>query len=311
MSAPGFIGSRPAATAAGILAILLWSTSVAVSRSVIEHLGLFTGGGLVHLLGGGIALVFVLARREKRAGLTRLSWRYLLGCGAMFVLYLPSFYLALGWAADRQQVVEIGIVNYLWPSLTLLLSVPILGKRANLWIVPGMMLACGGIILAAVGSEPFSWAALGRHFTGHPLPYVAILVCVISWPLFSNFSRLWAGDADTGAVPLFLMAAGAILLSMRLFVDEDPQWTPGTIAEFLYAAIFPTFLAYELWDTSMRKGNLTLVVVLSYLIPILSTVVSWLYLQVPLPSTMWMACGLVAAGALICKRAVTDPPSAD
>lgn len=306
MTPSAVTGSRVLATGSGILAILIWSTSVAVSRSVIEHLGLFTGGGLVHLIGGGTGLLVLLCRRGKRASLAGLSRRYLLGCGALFIVYLPCFYLAMGLAADHQQVVEMGVLNYLWPSLTLVFSVPLLRKRANGLLFPGMLLAFGGVVLAVTGQGPFSWAGVWRHVATNPLPYAAVLTCAVTWALFSNLSRLWAEESDAGAVSVFLMAAGAVLLSMRWFADEHPQWNAETVAELLYAAWILTFLAYEMWDLSMRKGNITLVTALSYLIPLMSIAVSWLYLHVPLPPVLWLASAMVVSGAVLCHRAISD-----
>jgi drug/metabolite transporter (DMT)-like permease len=56
----------------------------------------------------------------------------------------------------------------------------------------------------------------------------------------------------------------------------------------------------------MRKGKIILVVSLSYFTPLLSIIISSLYLQVVIKPSLWIACGLVIAGAVICKFSIVD-----
>jgi len=76
--------------------------------------------------------------------------------------------------------------------------------------------------------------------------------------------------------------------------------------ELLYMSIFPTFLAYLFWDRAMRKGKIILVASLSYFTPLLSIIISSLYLRVAVNANLWAACGLVIAGAIICKFSIID-----
>ena len=49
---------------------------------------------------------------------------------------------------SREEVLAVGLINYLWPSLTLLLSVPILGYRSRWFLGPGMLVATAGMVVA-------------------------------------------------------------------------------------------------------------------------------------------------------------------
>ena len=90
--------------------------------------GPLTAGAAVYLLGGSLSVVrlFSTSRRSRFTGQHRL---YLLGCGALFVFYTVAVYLAVGLCRDREQLLEIALVNYLWPALTMVLSIPILRKN--------------------------------------------------------------------------------------------------------------------------------------------------------------------------------------
>ncbi len=304
---PSGHGGEFFSTAQGMLAVALWGSMVACSRSLTESLGVLGAGAYVHLLAGAVACLLSYARRENRDALRQLPPRYLLLCGAFFMMNLACLYGAMGLACDRQQTVEVAIVNYLWPSLTLVFSVPILGKRAGVLLVPGMMLAFGGAVLAVTGGEGLSVKQLATHLRGNPAPYILALGCAVSWPFYSNLSRRWVGESKGDAVPLFLLATGIVLLAMQQMSPFEAEWSPRTGAELAYTALFPTCLAYSLWDRGVRKGNITLVAAFSYFTPLLSTVVSWVYLDVALPASLWGACLLVIAGAVLCNHSISDP----
>jgi drug/metabolite transporter (DMT)-like permease len=107
-------------------------------------------------------------------------------------------------------------------------------------------------------------------------------------------------------VPLFLLATGLALLVIRLFVTEQTQVNASDALQLLYLAVFPTTLGYVFWDMAMRKGNLILIASLSYIIPLASTLISSALLRVSVTPNLWLACGLVIAGAVVCKYSVDD-----
>lgn len=316
------VGNR-LATALGLIAIVLWGTSVALSRSLAESLGVYTTACWIYLGSGAIGCLYVCMQRERRRRLARIPWAYWVGCGSTFVIYIVCFHLAVGLASDRRQVVEVGLINYLWISLALVFSVPLLGKRARLGLVPGVIVACAGIALLAFASGSLSWETLGQslHNGGwtagsrlrdggllpdNALPYALALLAAVSWGLYSNLSRRWSGRTDSGGVPVFLLASGLVLLALRCFVTEETLWSPRAVAELAYTVLFPTLLAYAFWDLAMRKGAMVLVVSASYLIPLMSTAITCLYLHVTPGLALWIACILVMAGAVLCKRSIID-----
>src|SRR5690242_15236316 len=99
----------------GLAAILLWSTTIAFSRSLTEQLGTLTAAALIYSLAGVFGLGYAGFQTGGFANLSRFSRLYLFGCGTLFVIYIAALYLAVGLAADRTQVLIIGLINYLWP----------------------------------------------------------------------------------------------------------------------------------------------------------------------------------------------------
>ena len=293
-------------TAMGIVAILFWSGTVALARSLSESVGAVTAVALAYGIGGVLGCAYLVVT-GRLGGALRLPRAYLVGCGSLFVVYIVSIYLAVGLAAGRQQAIEVGIINYLWPALTLVFGIPILHTKVRAAFVPGVVLALAGAALAPIGLGEYSFDALTANLRLHPAPYLLALVAAVTWALYSNLSRRWAGDAQGQGVPLFVLATGLVLLGVRWLRPEESHWTGRAAWELAFVAVFPTLLAYALWDLAVRRGNLPLVASLSYLTPILSTAISAAYLGVAVGWNLWAACGLVVAGAFLCKWSVVEP----
>jgi drug/metabolite transporter (DMT)-like permease len=287
-----------AGTASGLAAVLLWSATMALTRSLSEQVGPLTAGASVHLIAGFLSLAWLACAPGSIGRLARLPRRYLLGCGSLFACYMLALFLGVGLAADRVQVLEVGLLNYLWPALTILLSVPILGKTASLLLVPGTLLASAGIILAFTQGTDLSWHTLASNLASNPAAYGLGLAAACSWALYSNLTRRWAGTERQGAVDLFLPATGLVLLVLALGFRESATWTDRAVLEATGLGSV-TWTAYRCWDLAMRKGDVVLVSACSYLTPLLSTLLSCFYLGVSPGAGLWMGCLLVVVGSLL------------
>ena len=293
-------------TILGVLAILFWGTTIAFSRSLTEQLGPLTAASWIYMLSGIWGCIYLINKPGGIKKTFQLPILYLIGCGTLFIFYMVCLYLAVGLAFSREQVIEVSIINYLWPGLTLIFSLPILHKKGKIILIPGIVIAFAGFYLATVQSGMFSWDVFKGNFQVSYLPYLLAFMAAISWGLYSILVRRWAGHAEGGAVPLFLLGTGLVLIAIRFIFPEESSWTPRVLMELLYMSIFPTFLAYLFWDRAMRKGKIILVVSFSYFTPLLSIIISSLYLQVAIKPSLWIACGLVILGAVICKFSIID-----
>ncbi len=287
---------------------MLWSTTFAFARSLSERVGPMTAGAAAYLLGGAFCLVRVVLTPGGFKPWLQLRRDYLLGCGALFAIYPAAIYLAVGLAKDRAQLLEIALVNYLWPSLTVLLSLGLLGKRATLWLVPGTALALAGMLLVMTQGAQVSWSSFIAHVSDNPAAYGLALVGAISWGFYSNLARRWSEPGSAGGVDLFMPITGVILWLLRMTTHERSDWSSSAVGEAFGLAAF-TAVAYTLWDFAMRKGNLLFVAACSYFTPLLSTIVSCLYLQVSPSPKLWIGCALLVAGSLMTWRSVSEPVS--
>ena len=288
----------------GLSAILLWSMSVALTRSIAEQIGPLTTGAYVCLAGGLLFFVchFLLVKRSVKE-LWKLPHLYLFGCGLLFVIYTVTLYLALGIAANRSQTLEVGLVNYLWPTLSILFSLILLAKKGRIGLIPGTLLALIGVFLALTHRTKVSWSSFLSNFLSNPSAYSLALVAAVSWALYSNLTRRWAGNSSGGAVPLFIIITGIALLFLRFLHPEDSSYSSRLVLEVACLSLATT-LGYIFWDIAMRKGDVLLVMAFSYLTPFFSTVVSCIYLRVIPGSRLWLGCFLIVVGSFLSWRSI-------
>ena len=286
--------TRTRATAGGLLAIGLWSTTVAIARSLSEQTGPVHAAAAVYLVSGLISVGFLIHRPAQLRTLRRLPPQYLLGCGGLFVAYMLFLFLAIGRAADRQQVLEVGLLNYLWPVLTVAFSVVLLHRRAHPLLIPGVLLALLGTFLVVMHDAPWTRSGATDRIFSDPTPYGLAFAAAFSCALFGSHSSLGRRAARRGRSTCSAghrdSAAAAELPGGRAASLDRPR---GLEAILLGSAMFA---AYRLWDQAMRCGNMLLVAVSSYFTPLFSTVVTCLYLAVMPGKTLWWGCGILILG---------------
>jgi drug/metabolite transporter (DMT)-like permease len=292
-------------TGGGLLAIILWSATIAMARSLSEQLGPLTAAAAVYLTAGLFCLVRLSRSKTSISQLLNLPRKYLLGCGLLFILCTVLIFLAVGLARDREQVLEIGLINYLWPASTILLSLLLLNKRANLWLMPGTALALAGVFLVMTQGAQVSWQSFANHLQGNPAAYALAFGAAASWALYSNLARRWSRASSDGAAELFIPATGVVLLLMRCLWREPTVWNTQVAVEVgVLGGI--TAVAYVCWDAAMRNGDLLFVATCSYFTPLLSTLVSCAYLKVAPGYQLWAGCVVIVIGSLVSWYSLSD-----
>ena len=294
-----------AATLGGLGAIVLWSTTVAVARSLSEELGSLGSAAAVYGVSGLASLILLLGSRRRRLELGRLPARYLVGCGILFLAYMILLFLALGTARDRTEALTVGLVNQLWAPLTLLFSIVLLGQRAGWLIVPGTILALAGLVLVVTHETAISPLAFLESLQGNPVAFSLAFGAAITWALYSNLTARWGGGQGGSAVSVFLLATALVLGVVAFLAEEERHWSARCLGEAVFLGL-ATFFSYAWWENAMRKGNVVLVAACSYLIPFLSTVVVCFYLGVAPDPRLWIGCAALVLGSLLSWRSLAS-----
>jgi drug/metabolite transporter (DMT)-like permease len=285
----------------GFIAILVWSTGAAFTRTLSEDLGAFSAAASVHLIAGVLA---VLYQRFFANGANRVHpvpKAYWLTCGFFYVFYVTCSYLSVGLAQTRAQVIVIILIKFLWPLLTLVFTIPILRSKATPWLGLGALFSLAGIAVATLGSKVTDFEMFRESISGNITAYLLGLLSAVAWALYSNFSRKLAGNSEGGA-GYFILITGIVLGAISFSFPEPHNFTGGVLGQLLYQAIFTSFIATLMWDAAMRRGNIVLVAIASNFLPLLTVTVSAFILGVVVGSPIWIGVMLVITGTTLSRR---------
>ena len=281
------------ATLTGLVAILLWSSIVGLIRSVSELLGPTGGAAMLY----SVASVFLLLS----VGYTRPSEfprRYLLWGSVLFVTYELCLALSIGHASTARQAIEVGMVNYLWPTFTIVAAIVFNGQKSNLLIVPGFLLSVAGICWVLGGEQGFDLAGTVANVRGNPLSYGLAFAGALIWAAYCTVTARSA-QGKNGVTLFFLLVSASLWIKYLLQGGGHMAFSAEAVMYLLLAA-GAMGLGYGAWNVGILHGNVTILAGASYFIPVLSAALSSLLLRTPLSWAFWQGAAMVCGGAVLC-----------
>lgn len=295
------------ATLIGMVAVVLWSSIVGLIRSVSDHLGPTGGAAMMY----SVASVFLLLS----AGWVRLGEfprRYLVWGSLLFVSYELCLALSIGYANTARQAIEVGMVNYLWPTFTIVAAILFNRQRTNLLIVPGFLLSIVGICWVLGGEQGFDPAGMLHNVRDNPPSYGLAFAGALIWAAYCTVTARMAGGKN--GVTLFFMLVSVTLWIKYLLGGGGAMDFSGEAVAYLLLAAAAMGFGYGAWNVGILHGNVTILAGASYFIPVLSAAFSTLLLRAALPLAFWQGAAMVCGGAILCwlaTRARRAPPVRD
>lgn len=290
------------ATAIGLVAVLLWASVVGMIKSVSLSFGATGGAALLYT----IASLFLLIS-PGLGPLAQFPRRYLIVGGLLFVGYELCLALSIGFSTSARQAIEVGMVNYLWPSFTLVGTILFNGRKARPWLAVGLLMAMLGIAWVLGGDQGLSLSGMLANMRLNPLSYGLALAGALIWAAYCVVTPKMA--AGRNGVTLFFMLT-ATALWVKLAFTRDITWAVGPVDVLvLILASAAMGFGYAAWNVGILRGNATLLATASYFTPVLSAAFAALVLQSALPLSFWQGTGMVSAGSLICWLATRAPPT--
>lgn len=287
----------------GLVALVFWATSVAFTRTLSEALGPFTLVAVSFGGGGLISLCVEFWRYRKIRALSPPSWPYLVFCGVFFIGYTLGYVPAMAFARDRQVALQLGVVNYLWPGFVVLGSVYFLKYRARWYfLLPGLIIAFIGIMICMAGTV--SVGLFLNSVKQNAVAFALMAGSAVCWAVYSNGARKYAPLNGASGVALFQLAAGILFFILKAAVGAKSTWSIPVIFPLFFYTVFVITLSYLFWDLAMQKGRLVFLGVVSYLLPILSTLFAGFYFDEPVGWHLLAGAMLVIAGAVLSRFGV-------
>jgi drug/metabolite transporter (DMT)-like permease len=284
------MNDRSKATLTGLTAVLLWSAVVGLIREVSVHLGPTGGAALMY----SVASVFLLLS----VGHARLPRRYLVWGSLLFVTYELCLSLSIGYADSARQAIEVGMVNYLWPTFTIVAGILFNRQKTNFLIVPGFALSIVGICWVLGGAEGVDPAGMLRNVQANPLSYGLAFAGAVIWAAYCTVTARIA-QGKNGVTLFFILVSITLWTKYLLEGGGHMDFSVGAIVYLLLAAGAMGF-GYGAWNVGILHGNVTILAGASYFIPVLSAALSTLLLHAPLALAFWQGAAMVCGGAILC-----------
>lgn len=287
--------NRSLATLLGLIAIALWAAlaSMTVAIADIPPLQRLAISFSVATLA---SFVVLWARREqplRDALLIRPSY-WLLGVYGLLG-YHAFYFIALSGPLPLQA----NLVNYLWPLLITVLA-PLLSGQAREDGAPARWRTLIGAGFGFAGTALALGGGTGGGFSSYGA--VTLVAAAIAALIWSSYSVLLARFADVPSTAVATLCGVCAIGAASLhFAFETTAWRLNRDAWVILIAqgVGPVGLAFTFWDTAMKRGNVPLLAVVCYTIPIASMALLVVTGQANADAGLWAGAVLVAFGAAV------------
>ena len=248
-----------AATLSGLLAILLWS-SLALLTTATEGLPPFE----VLAIGFGFAALFGFSRVAVRGKAAWGELRQPASALALATIALFGYHALYFIALKRAPAVEANLLNYLWPLLIVLFAGLLPGVSVRRAQIGGTLLGLvAAIVLVTRGS---AIQIQPRYLPG----YLAAMSAALIWAAYSVLNRRYSAVPSAAiTVACALVAVSGALVHLGFEASVQPTVTQWAVLAVM--GLGPVGAAFLLWDHGTKHGDIALLGSLSYLAPLLST----------------------------------------
>ena len=249
-----------------LLAICCWSTigsAFKISLRYLDFLDLLLFSSFVAVC----VLVITIAIQNKFSLLRQTRGKDLFRSAYMGLLNPFLYYVVLLKAYELLPAQEAGTLNYVWPLVLVLISIPMLHQKISLWSLLAVFISFLGIVIISTHGKPFS-----LKFSD-PFGVVLAIGSAIFWAFYWIFNLK---DKREAVTKLFLnFCFGFLYILVLLFFIKGfrfPSWQG--IAGSVYLGIFEMGIPFVLWLSALKLSSTTAKVTnLIYLSPFISLVI--------------------------------------
>lgn len=256
-----------------MLAVVLWATISPFSKLMLYEISEIELLFLTMSIATGTLFILNLLTKKLHILKTyRLKdYLILLGFGALGI-YLYTLTYNMGIA--RLKASEACIINYLWPMMIVIFSVPILHEKMTLRKLVACMISFLGIVVIVTKLD-FSNLEFDS-MSG----IICCLIAAVSYGLFSVLNKKVEYDQCVAMMLFYFCAA---VLSGFQFLLSGQEYIPLMSMKnhllIAWIGMMPNALGYLFWNIAIVKGDTSKISNLAYISPFLALLFSALVLK--------------------------------
>ena len=288
--------SKSLATCIGLSAILLWASIIALIKKVSLLLGPDFGILLIYSFSTVIvAVIFGFPSLQK------IPKKFLLITTLLFVSYEFCLSYAIALTSSERQAIEVSILNYLWPSFTIVALLLVKEFKFNLYIFIGLNISILGVGYIQTNGQGVNISYMLQNISANPIVYLLALSGAVIWAIYCVMTRTYKIKQNPIAL-YFLVISILLWVKFLIYMPDTTVFNTFSFSSITYVilAAFALGIGYAAWNIGIVHGNISVLVASSYFTPILSSIVAVFMLNTTLPGVFWQGVIAVTVGSLIC-----------
>lgn len=226
-----------------ILAVLCWSTVATAFKIALKYADfiqlLFYTSAI-----SAIVLFIILILQNKLKLLSNIKATSLIKSLLLGALNPFLYYVVLFKAYSILPAQEAMTLNYTWPVMLIILSIPLLKQKLTLKSGIAVLLSFAGIIVIASKANISEFKL--SNFNGDMLAIGSSVIWALFWILNMK-------DDKDSVIKLFLnFLSGSFFSFVLLWFTSGLNINPQAIPSFIYIGIFEMSLTFVLWLTALK-----------------------------------------------------------
>ena len=276
------------------IAIFFWSTVATAFKLALEHLEPIQ---LVFYstLFSVIVLFFITLVQGKLNLIKDFSRSDLLRCAFLGLLNPCLYYIILFKGYDILPAQEAMVINFSWPIMIVILSIPILKQTIDIKSFLSIVVCYIGVIIIASKGDVFS-----MQFES-PLGVGYILFTTVIWSLFWLFNTKNSNDSLVSLFLIFLFSLPYILVIVYFSNSFIIPSTKGFIGS-AYIGLFEMGISVVLWQLALKTSTtVSRVASLVFITPFLSLLILHFVLKETILASTIFGVILICLGLILQK----------
>ena len=276
------------------IAIFFWSTVASAFKLSLEHLEpiqLVMYSTLFSIL-----VLFIIVIYQVKIKLIKAFSSSDLISFAFLGLFNPClYYIILFKGYDALPAQEAMVINFSWPVMMVILSIPILKQTIDIKSFLSIILCYIGVIAIATGGKFFSLSF------NSPEGVFYMLLSTVIWSLFWLFNTKNKNDPLVSIFLIFLFSMPFILLVVY-FTNSLAIPSIEGIMGSVYIGLFEMGISVVLWQSALKiSTTVSRVASLVFITPFLSLVVLYIVLGEKILASTFFGLILICAGLILQK----------
>lgn len=259
------------ALALPLLAVLIWSMNIAVTRYVVDYISPVSISFYRWLVAFLVLTPFMATRVWRERMLIQQYWKKL----AVLAAFGMVLYQGLGYtAAHYTSATNMGIINAFIPIFTIFVSMFLLKEIPNRFAIVGSILSFLGLLYVMAQGNLAGLIQSGGH-----LGDVMMVIAVFFYAFYGVFLKKWQLNIPL-MISLYIQIIFALLyhLPFVLWLGLEAI-NPQNISSVLYAGIFPSLIAPLVWMLAVQMIGPNRTSIFMNLMPVFTAIIAYIWLN--------------------------------